>query len=115
MLLYAAVLFALAALGGLAMLAMRMKGKPLPMGLGIGHGLLAAVGLVLVILEWVNAGAGTYLGWALGLFVVAALGGFALFAMHVRGKPQPVGLIVVHGLVAVVAFVLLLLEMRGAP
>jgi hypothetical protein len=114
MLLYAAILFALAAVGGLAMLAMRLKGKPLPMALGVGHGLLAALGLILVITEWLAAGAGTYLGWALGLFVLAALGGFALFVMHLRGKQQPVGFILVHGLLAVVAFVLLLLEMRAA-
>jgi hypothetical protein len=44
----------------------------------------------------------------IALFVIAALGGFVLLSFHLRGKPLPTGLAVVHGLVAAVALVLLI-------
>jgi len=47
---------------------------------------------------------------SLGLFVVAALGGFALFSFHLRRQPLPTPVVFIHGLVAVVAFVLLLVK-----
>jgi hypothetical protein len=45
---------------------------------------------------------------AFGVFVVAALGGFALFSFHVRKQQLPLAVVVLHGLLAVVAFVILL-------
>jgi hypothetical protein len=44
------------------------------------------------------------------LFIVAALGGFGLFFHHLRKVALPIWLVVVHALVAVVAFVLLLVR-----
>jgi hypothetical protein len=48
------------------------------------------------------------LGLIIGLFVVAALGGFVLFSFHLRSKPAPKALIAVHGLLAAAALVLLI-------
>ncbi len=107
----AAILFALAAAGGLAMaiIHLRSKGeKHPPMPLALLHGALAAAALLLVIAAFVQVGASD-LGWlALALFVIAALGGFVLFANHLRKKPLPTPLVLVHGGAAVVGFVLLL-------
>jgi hypothetical protein len=47
---------------------------------------------------------------ALILFVIAALGGFGLFFHHLRKAALPIWLVVVHALVAVIAFVILLLN-----
>jgi hypothetical protein len=47
-------------------------------------------------------------GIALGLLVVAALGGFALLSFHLRGRALPSGLVVGHALLAVAGFVTLL-------
>jgi hypothetical protein len=44
---------------------------------------------------------------ALVLFVIAALGGFFLFSHHLRKVALPTWLVVVHALVAVVAFLVL--------
>jgi hypothetical protein len=103
------VLFALAAVGGVTMLLMHLQGKKIPTGLAVGHGLLAAIALVLLILQVTGGGGGGKLTLALVLFVVAALGGFVLFAAQLKGKPLSTPLIFIHGGVAVVAFVLLLL------
>ncbi len=105
----AAIVFAIAAAGGLALAGLRLSGKELPpMWLAIVHGLVAATGLVLLIAAVAGATVPTLAKVALGGFVVAALGGFALFANHLRGKALPVPLVLVHGLVAVLAFVALL-------
>jgi hypothetical protein len=105
----AAVLFALAALGGIILAAMHLKKNDAPISLALVHGLAAAVGLVLLIVAVMQMPSAGLAGVALAIFVIAALGGFVLFAMHLMKKPLPRGLIFVHGLAAVVAFVLLLI------
>jgi hypothetical protein len=111
MLTVAAVLFALAALGGLILAALHLKTKDAPITLALLHGLLAAAGLVLLIIGVTQIASAGLAGVALAIFVIAALGGFVLFAMHLSKKLLPSGLIVVHGLVAVVAFVILLIAL----
>lgn len=103
------VFFAIAALGGIALAAMCLKNRPLPLALAIAHGVLAATGLVFLIVAMVLAAAtSTMLNTALILFIVAAIGGAILFSFHLRSRPLPVPLVLGHGLLAVVAFVLLL-------
>ena len=105
----AAILFAVAALGGLAIAVMRFSGREVPpMGLAIVHGLVAAAGLLALIFAIVGHSglmAGTV---ALIGFVVAALGGFFLFSYHLRNQALPIPVVVIHGLVAVISFVILL-------
>lgn len=110
MLTIAAVLFAVAALGGITLATLHLRHKGLPMALALGHGLLAAAGLVVLIVVVVGGGAGSLLITSLALFVIAALGGFALFSFHLRRQPLPTPVVFIHGLVAVVAFVLLLVK-----
>ncbi len=103
----AIVLFALAALGGILLAILRLRGREvLPLGLAVVHGLVAAAGLVALI--WAVVGAGLAAKLPLGLFVVAALGGFVLFAFQLRNRAIPIGVMVVHALVAVAGFLLLL-------
>ncbi len=101
------ILFALAALGGIVLAIMRFRGRPtLPLGLAVVHGLLAAAGLVVLI--WAVFGHGLAAKASLVLFIIAAVGGFVLFSFQLRQKAIPIGVMVVHAIVAVVAFVLLL-------
>lgn len=104
-------LFAVAALGGVFMAVLRFKGteRP-PMPVALIHGAVAAAGLVALILAVLSAEPAPAVRIALGLFVVAALGGFVLFSFHLRQKALPIPLMVIHAGVAVVAFVLLLLN-----
>jgi hypothetical protein len=106
----AAILFAIAALGGAVLAAMRFGGRELPpMALAIVHGLFAAAGLVTLIVAVVGAGLSAATGAALVGFVIAAVGGFVLFSYHLRRQALPVSYVVGHGTVAVVSFVILLL------
>jgi hypothetical protein len=112
----ALILFAIAALGGITLAAIRLRGTALPpMWLALVHGAVAAAGLVALILAVVNAQVPPAARTALAGFLVAALGGFALFAFHLRRKALPIPLVVVHGLVAVISFVILLLACFAAP
>lgn len=118
MVLWSAILFALAALGGLALAAIHFRSggteRP-PTALAVVHGLVAAAALVLLILGAPGAG-GSALPWAsVGVFVVAALGGAYMFlGKHLRGEPLPGKVIVLHGVLAVAGFVLLLAFLLGA-
>ena len=105
----AAILFAVAAVGGVIMAAMRFGGRELPpMALAVVHGLFAAAGLVTLILAVVGANASWAAIVAAVGFVVAALGGFMLFSYHLKRQALPVNYVVIHGAGAVISFVILL-------
>ena len=107
MLTYAAIVFAIAALGGATLAYMRIVKKDVSMPLALAHGLLAATGLVLLTIGVTRTG-GTGLTVALAAFIIAALGGFTTFSFHLRSRPLPIPLVVIHGGAAVVAFLILL-------
>jgi hypothetical protein len=105
----ALVLFGIAAVGGLVMVTMVLRGAPRPpLALALLHGALAAAGLVALILVVVGPGAPSMARTALVVFLVAALGGFYLIAQHLQTKPLPVPVVLIHAAVAVVAFLILL-------
>ena len=101
------LLFAVAAVGGLILATLHFRGKDRPWGLAILHGLLAATALVLLLLAVVGGAAPANAKIALVLFVVAALGGFLLFALHLQKKKLPSPVVIIHAGVAVAAFVVL--------
>ena len=102
-------LFAVAAVVGLSMAVMHFRGAAAPRPLlAVLHGLFAASGLVVLLMAVVKAGAGGAPAYALGLFLLAALGGFTLLSFHVRRRPLPNGLVIGHGVLAVAGFVTLL-------
>jgi hypothetical protein len=102
------VLFAIAAIGGLTLAAMKFMGRKLPMPLALGHGLFAAAGLVTLILNVIRVRTNMLMDVSLLLFLVAAIGGFALFSLQLMKKRQPNMLIAAHGLGAVISFAILL-------
>ena len=106
-----AVLFAIAALGGLVMAAIRFGGKPTPPSwLAMMHGLLAGAGLTLLAYAYFTATVPAYAALALLLFVIAALGGVVLnLGYHLKAMALPIWLVIVHAAIAVVGFILLAL------
>jgi hypothetical protein len=121
MFVWSAILFALAALGGLTLAVMHFRSggreRP-PTALAVGHGLVAAAALVLLVIGVLGAAAGssTLPVVALAIFVVAALGGAYLFlGKHLRGQALPSAVVVVHGLAAVAGFLVLLAFLLMQP
>ena len=108
----AAVLLGLGALGGLVMAGVRFSGAPRPPSwLAMFHGVLAAAGLTLLIYAAVTTGIPRLAQFALGLLVLAALGGTAINLLyHSKMLPLPKSWIVGHALVAVGGYSLLLVS-----
>jgi hypothetical protein len=112
MLTYAVIAFAIAAVGGATLAYLRIVKKDVSMPLALVHGLFAATGLVLLAIGVSQIG-GRGLTTALAIFVVAALGGFTTFSFHLRSRPLPIPLVLIHGAAAVTAFVVLLVVIVG--
>jgi len=107
-LLYAIVVLAVAALGGLFMAHRILNGNLAPWFVSLVHLALGATGLVLVLLA-VMTGAGGVIGMiTLGVLLVTALGGFLLAAMHLRKKVAPSGLVILHAALGATGVLLLL-------
>lgn len=103
------ILFTLAAVVGLTMGVAAFQGRFPALPGAVLHGVLAAGALVLLLIAVCAQGAAGPAAWALGLFVVAALGGLTLaFGFHARRKPLPKGFVAGHALLAVLGLALLL-------
>ena len=114
----AVVLLAIAAVGGLTMAVIRFRGADRPPSfITMAHGFLAGAALTLLLYAWCTVGLPPLAKTATAIFVVVGLvGAWINLNFHSKLLPLPKGVIVVHGVVAVIAFVLLLLAvMGGAP
>lgn len=112
MILYAIILFAIAAVLGAITLTKIVQDQNPPRPLVYSHGLFAAAALVLLIAHSLQDPDNAPM-LSLTLFVIAALGGFVLFGRDLMGKPGPKALAFLHAGVAVTAFVLLLVAAWG--
>lgn len=102
-------LFAIGALFGLTMAIMHFRGvSPPRVWLAAVHSVFVAGGLmVLFVAVWPDFRGRAAL--ALGVFVLAALGGFTLaLGFHLRRMRLPSALVLGHGTLAVIAFLILL-------
>ncbi len=79
----------------------------------MAHALLGPTGLVLLNLTVLQGSAAGRVIAALGLLVVAALGGFYLVSYHVRDAIAPRNVVFVHAGVAVAGFLTLLSVVLG--
>jgi len=105
----AAIVLTLAALGGLTMLVIRLGGTPRPpTWLALGHGAIAATGVLLLAYAAITSGIPAMAQVSLGLFVLAALGGITIFVgYHLKHVPLPIPFVVGHGLLALTGLALL--------
>ena len=113
----AAALLGIAALGGLVMAGIRLKGavRP-PSAFAMGHGLLAGAALTLLIYFAATVGLPSSALLATCLLVLAAIGGvFINLRYHDRMQPLSVPWIIVHALIAVAGFALLLFAIVQGP
>ena len=75
---------------------------------------MAVTGVGLLIYAAATTGIPRMAQIALGIFILAALGGAVLFlGFHRAGKPLPIPFVIGHGLIAATGFVLLVLSLFG--
>jgi hypothetical protein len=111
----AAIVLTLAAIGGLTLAVIRLRGAPWPpLWMALGHGAVAALGVGLLAYAALSTGIPILGKVALGIFVLAALGGAVLLlGFHLRSKALPIPFVLGHGLIAAIGLVLLLLSTFG--
>ena len=109
MLKLAVLIFAIGAVGGLILASSVLSGRLAPWALSLVHAALGATGLVIagmVVLQGAEEGQGV-IPLALGILVIAALGGFFLASYHARKTVAPRAVVFIHAGAAVTGFLLL--------
>lgn len=102
------LLFAIAAVLGLLILIKWLGNKNVSRSVVYGHGIFAVLAFVLLLL-FAYQHPDHFPSVALILFAIAALAGIYMFIKDLKGKYSPMALAVTHGLVAVAAFISLLI------
>lgn len=113
----ATVLLALAALGGVVMTAIRLRGAPRPpSSFAMAHGLLAAAALTLLLYFWARQGLPMLAKAGTVVLLLAAAGGTWLnIQFHSKLLPLPIAVVVLHAALAVAGFGLLLAAVLTDP
>jgi hypothetical protein len=112
----AAVIFGISALGGLVMAGIRFSGPNPPTALAMLHGFLSAAALTLLIYAAYTVGLPPLANVAVVLFVIAALGGVVMnLNYHWKLLPLPKWLMIVHASLAIVGYALLLAALWLPP
>lgn len=110
----ALVVFAIGALGGIALASFVLRGRLAPWPLSLLHAALGAIGLIIVLYAALTAGISKAALTALVILIIAALGGFYLASIHLRSMVAPGRIVFVHAGVAVIGFLTLLGVVFGA-
>lgn len=97
----AVILIAVTALGGIANALYRFRGSNPPLVVGTVHGVVAATSLITLAAAGILEGFSTLLIVGLALLVVSAIGGFVLYATHLRKKLISLPITIVHALISV--------------
>ena len=108
MLMYAPIVLAIGAVGGLVMATRVLRGHFAPWALSVLHALLGATGLVLLILLMLQGSPPQRVLVGFGLLLLAALGGFFLASFHLRRALPPKAVVLIHAGAAVAGFLTLL-------
>ena len=118
MLTTAAILLALAALGGATLATLHVRKGTAPLALAGLHGIVAGTGLLVFAwhaIRYGSAGMAGTAGLSLGCFILAVPIGFTMLGFHLRKRRLPRILIAVHATLALTGYVLLLVTLMNAP
>jgi len=111
---YALAIFAIGALGASCLPRNVLQGRLAPWALSLLHAGLGAIGLLLLVYAALTTGISQTALATLVILAIAALGGFYLASIHLRGKVAPQPVVFIHAGVAVVGFLTLLGVVFGA-
>lgn len=106
MLWIAVLFFSLAAVLGLWLISYLLQNKETPKGLAFIHGPLGAIGIVFLLLYAIFYSGSFFI--PVIVFIMAAFLGFILIYRDLTGKTLPKWLAILHGLTAVIGFVIVL-------
>ena len=101
--------FVLAALAGATLVFCHFRFDTLPWAVVVSHGTVGATGLVLLVIAVSQGSGGGRARIALGVLIVAALGGFANLALNLRRANLHLPLVALHAALAVTGLTILIL------
>src|SRR5947209_14871846 len=104
----AIIIFIIAAIFGLVILTAILRDRPTPKPIVIIHGPLAAIAVVLLIIDVAKGHTESLLIASLIIFIVAALGGFVLYTFDTLKKRIPKPLAILHPLIAMTGLIILI-------
>ena len=109
------VVLSIAAMGGVLMAGFHfVRNINPPSWLAMLHGLLAGSVLTLLLYAYFTVGMPAFASWALLLLLVAAAGGaFLNLNYHAKSLPLPKNIVLIHGAMAAMGYVLLLVAVFG--
>ena len=106
---YAMFFLGIAAASGAALGAFRLKDREPPVALAMVHGLIALVGVVVLIFwAFTQKKVPGILIASIVLFITTLFGGLVAMSYHVRGKLLPLPLVALHATAGVNAYVFLI-------
>ncbi len=113
----AAGILVVAALVGLSMVILRLRGRPRPpTWLALSHGGVAVTGVGTLAFVGMKSGLPTLAWAAFVVFLAAALGGLTMFLLfHLKNRALPIGLMLVHALAALTGVTMLLIAVNAEP
>jgi hypothetical protein len=85
-----------------------LQGKLAPWELSLLHAALGAIGLLVLLYAALTSGIPSAALAALVILAIAALGGFYLASIHLRGQVAKKSIVFIHAGVAVIGFLTLL-------
>lgn len=110
MYIFAAILFAIAASLGAFLAYKVFSNKETPKAVAFIHGGVAALALILLIIAalTIPAAAKGIVFTSIIIFIMVAMGGFFLIYKDLTAQPIPKPVVLIHGSLAIVSFILLL-------
>ncbi|MDQ3072397.1 MAG: hypothetical protein M3Q97_03915 [Bacteroidota bacterium] len=106
----AIIIFAIAALMGLYLLTYILRNKVTPKAIALIHGPLGLIGLIILIIYAAGNDSDENHIVSIILFTAAAAGGLVLITKDILNMSVPKWLAIMHGLIAVTAFVIILVK-----
>lgn len=101
--------FLAVALAGTILAILELRGRKLPLQVGLLHGVAALAAIALLVVHDMHAPTNPLVNSATAVFVLAAMGGMLLFLLRALGQPLAGLVVVLHAGFAFVAILLLTL------
>ena len=101
-------------LAGAGLAVIERRGRALPLKVSASHGVLGLLAIVLLVLQALAHPGNHPLNLAIVVFLIAALGGLLLFAFRASKQRLPLGVVLLHALIAMAGLALLIAARVGA-
>lgn len=108
MLVVLTLLFLVVMLAGIGLAVLERRGRALPLKVSATHGVLGVLAIVLLVMQAMAHPGNHPANMASIVFMITALGGLLLFAFRASKQTLPLGVVLLHALIALAGLTLLI-------